>query len=541
MTRTCCVWCPDWPVVAARRRDKSLRAVPLVVRERVGSRELVRAASVEARAEGVTRGMRRREAEAQCPGVVCIDTDASLEARAFEVVARAIEVLTPRLVLDRPGLCSFLTRGPSRYFGGDDALAAHVHDAVVAALGEVDPDIRVGIADGGFAARLATRRARAGAPFVVEAGTSAAFCAPWPVAVFDDEALESLLVRLGLRTLGDVAALPADAVLARFGIDGRRFHDLACGIDAGPPVLVTPPPDLVEQMELDPPVQRVDAVAFAAKGLADRLLARLADRGLACTRVVIEAETEHGERLSRCWRNDGALTPAALAERVRWQLDGWLAATSGERVDDDIEDTTGGLCLLRLIPDEVVPADGRQLGFWGGDQAAHDRADRALARVQGMVGFEGVVTAVVQGGRTPAEQVRWVPWGEAREPQRPLVVDTFPTAWPGALPAPFPARVLDPPAPAQLCDEQGNAVVVSGRGEQSAAPARVQCAVLPGGGGPVHGWAGPWASDVRWWDPPARRRCARWQVVVDCGPDAGDVACIVVVEAGHAGVEAIYD
>jgi len=292
------------------------------------------------------------------------------------------------------------------------------------------------------------------------------------------------------------------------------------------------------------------------------LLLRLADRGLACTRVVIEAETEHGERLSRCWRNDGALTPAALAERVRWQLDGWAGATSARgsgispqakqsfargprqasRSDCDHEnDTTAGLTLLRLIPDEVVPADGRQLGFWGGDQAAHDRADRALARVQGMVGYEAVVTAVVQGGRTPAEQVRWVPWGEPREPQRPLVVETIPTAWPGSLPAPFPARVLDPPAPAQLWDEQGNAVVVSGRGEQSAAPARVQCAVLPGGGGPVHGWVGPWASDVRWWDPPARRRCARWQVVVDCGADAGDVACVVVVEAGRAGVEAIYD
>jgi protein ImuB len=546
MTRTCCVWCPDWPVVAARRRDESLRTVPVVVRERVGSRELVRAASAEARAEGVTRGMRRREAEAQCPGVVCIDTDEALEARAFEVVARAIEVLTPRLVLDRPGLCSFLTLGPSRYFGGDEALAARVHEAIVTALGETNPDIRandvrVGIADGGFVARLATRRARAGAHFVVEAGASAEFCAPWPVAVFDDEGLESLLVRLGLRTLGDVAALPADAVLARFGIDGRRFHDLARGIDAGPPVLVTPPPDLVEQVELDPPVQRVDAVAFAAKGLADRLLARLADRGLACTRVVIEAETEHGERLSRCWRSDGALTPAALAERVRWQLDGWLTATHGTRIDEDIEDTTGGLALLRLIPDEVVPADGRQLGFWGGDQAAHDRADRALARVQGMVGYDAVVTAVVQGGRTPAEQVRWVPWGEVREPQRPLVVDTFPTAWPGSLPPPFPARVLDPPASAQLSDEQGNAVAVSGRGEQSAAPARVQCAVLPGGGGPVRGWAGPWASDVRWWDPPARRRCARWQIVVDCGTGAGDVACIVVVESGRAGIEAIYD
>ena len=43
-----------------------------------------------------------------------------------------------------------------------------------------------------------------------------------------------------------------------------------------------------------------------------------------------------------------------------------------------------------------------------------------------MLGYEAVATAVVQGGRTPAEQVRWVPWGDAREPQRPLVVDTIP-------------------------------------------------------------------------------------------------------------------
>jgi protein ImuB len=482
--------------------------------------------------------MRRREAEAQCPDAVCIAADAALEARTFEIVARAVEVFTPRVVLDRPGLCAFMTRGPSRYFGGDEALAGRVRDGVAAALGDPDPDIRVGVADGGFAARLAARRAVADAPLVVEPGASGAFCAPWPVAVLDDPELVSLLVRLGLPTLGDVAALPAEAVLARFGAEGRRFHELARGLDAGPPVLVTPPPDLVEQMELDPPVARVDAAAFAAKGLAERLLSRLAERGLACTRVVIEAETEHGEQLARCWRHDHVLTPAALAERVRWQLDGWLAGKVIE--DENLDSTTGGLTLLRLVPDEVVPADGRQLGFWGGDQAAHDRADRALARVQGLLGYEAVATAVLQGGRTPAEQVRWVPWGDAREPQRPLVIDTFVTAWPGALPAPFPARVLDPPAAAQLSDEHGRPVVVSGRGEQSAAPVRVECALLPGGGGTVRGWAGPWASDVRWWDPSARRRCARWQVVVDCG-EAGEVACIVRVEAGRAGIEAIYD
>jgi protein ImuB len=330
-------------------------------------------------------------------------------------------------------------------------------------------------------------------------------------------------------------------VLARFGIDGRAVHDRARGIDDGPPVLVPPPPDLVEQVELDPPAARVDVAAFAAKGVADRLLARLAERGLACTRVLIEAETEHGERLARCWRHDGALSPATLAERVRWQLDGWLTATGGAQpLDDGVDDATGGLTLVRLVPEEVVPGHGRQLGFWGGDQAARDRADRALTRVQGMLGYDAVATAVVQGGRTPAEQVRWVPWGELREPERPLVVDGDVPGWPGAVPPPFPARVFASPIPAELLDAADRPVVVSGRGEQSARPARITCRALPGGGGAVRAAAGPWAHDVRWWDPRARCRRVLWQVVVDVGA-GGEVACLVAVEGGRAGIEAIYD
>ena len=374
-------------------------------------------------------------------------------------MARAVERFTPRVVLERPGRCEFPARGPSRYFGGDDALAANVRDTVMEVLGPDGTDVRVGIADGAFTARLAARKR-----VVVPAGTSAEFLAPWPVWTLGDDELASLLVRLGLRTLGDVAALPPDAMLARFGAEGRRFHELARGIDPGPPVLVAPPPDLVEQTELDPPAERVDIAAFAAKELADRLCAQLAERGLACTRVMIEAETEHGERLARCWRHDGSLTPGALAERVRWQLDGWITTGS----------TTAGITLLRLVPDEVVPADGRQLGFWGGDQVAHDRADRALARVQGMLGYDAVVTAVVQGGRTPAEQVRWVPWGEPREPDRPLVAGGEVAAWPGALPPPYPARVFDPPLPAELTDAGGAPVAVTGRGEQHLVPAHVR-------------------------------------------------------------------
>jgi protein ImuB len=445
-------------------------------------------------------------------------------------------VITPRIVLERPGVLAFPTRGPSRYFGGDAGLAARVLAAVA---GAGAPDARIGVADGAFAARLAARRA-AEAPSIVEPGASAAFLAPWPVAVLapmieGGPDFAHLLVRLGLHTLGDFARLPASAVLTRFGPDGARAHRLACGRDEHVAVLVAPPPELVETCELDPPATRVDEAAFAAKGLADRLLARLEELGLSCTQLVVEAETEHGERLSRCWRHDGALTATALVARVRWQLEAWLVDQgSGD------EEATGGLVLVRILPDRVVAATGRQLGFWGGDAAANDRADRALARLQGMFGHDAVVTAVACGGRTPAERVRWVPWGEPREPRESGAAGAESPAWPGAVPGPAPARVHDPPVPAVLLDGDGRPVVVSGRGEASGVPARLDCAGLPGGGGPVVAWAGPWPHDLRWWDRPARRRRALWQVVVGRAPDDG-VACLVAVEGGAAFVEAVYD
>ena len=177
--RMLCLWCPDWPVVAARRADPTLQGVPVVVLDR----GFVLAASAEARAEGVRRGLRRREAEVRCPGLVIRPVDSAGEARAFEVLSRAVEVLAPRLALDRPGLLFVPTRGPSRYFGGDEAFAARLLAKVTSVLGATGcadgpqralsatgcagdgegrsgASARIGIADGVFAARLAARRAK---------------------------------------------------------------------------------------------------------------------------------------------------------------------------------------------------------------------------------------------------------------------------------------------------------------------------------------------------------------------------------------------
>jgi protein ImuB len=511
--RTLCLWCPDWPVVAARAVGAAPADGPVAIVEQ----QRVRAVSADAREEGVRIGTRRREAEAACPGITVLDVDGAAEARTFEPVARAVEAITPRLVIDRPGLLAFPTRGPSRYHGGDGGLVEHVRDAVTAA-GIVD--VRFGVADGGFAAGLAARRG-----VIVPEGETPAFLAPWPVGALGDDVLADLLIRLGLRTLGAFAALPPASVLARMGEDGRTAHRLARGDDPHPPALTTPPPDFEERVELDPPAERVDAAAFAAKMLADRLLERLAARGLACTQVIVAAETAHGESLSRAWRHEGALTPGALAERVRWQLDGWLTATGG---------LSGGLTLLRLAPDQVIPASGRQLGFWGGDAAATDRAARVFARVQGMLGLDHVVTPVPQGGRTPAERVHWVSWGEPRVPVL-LVGGPEPPAWPGAVPGPAPARVMEPPVPVALLDDGGRPVVVTSRGEASGVPAVLHCDLLPQRGGAVSAWAGPWAQDVRWWDRHGRTRRVHWQVVV------GEVACLVRVERGTATLDALYD
>jgi protein ImuB len=353
---------------------------------------------------------------------------------------------------------------------------------------------------------------------VVPPGASADFLAPFPTWVLERPDLSDLLSRLGLSTLGDLAALPAETVLARFGADGAVAQRLARGLDERPLAARTPPPELSVAAELDPPAERVDMAMFVAKSLADELHESLAGRGLACTRIAVEAETEHGEHVIRLWRHDGALSSRAIAERVRWQLEGWLSTGA----------TTAGVTLIRLTPDEVKPDHGRQLGFWGGSAEASDRASRGFARIQGMLSPEAVVTAVVGGGRDPSGQVRLIPWGDPRPEPAPA------PPWPGHLPAPAPAVVYPEPLPAALHDDDGQPVSVSGRGLLGSGPASL--AVAGGPPVPVAAWAGPWPAEERWWDERSARRRARFQVCL-----ADGAAHVVVLESGRWWVEATYD
>jgi protein ImuB len=529
VTRTLALWCPDWTFTAAGLGPE----VPAVVL----TAGKVAACSWAARADGVRRGQRKREAQGRSPGLAVVDDDPARDARAFEPVVDVVATLVPSVEVVRPGLCALPVARAARWFGGEDAVRTRVVADVHARTGV---PVETGIADGLFAAVLAARHGTAVAP-----GATAAFLAPFPVTMLDRPALADVWVRLGIRTLGDLAALPAPDVLDRFGHDGAWAHRLARGDEQRVRSAREVPADLVVESVLDEPVTRVDAAAFVARTLAESLHARLGAHGLTALRVAVEVETEHGETLSRVWRHDGTLTAAALADRVRWQLDGWLSGTLlGERVDGTSGRPTSGITVLRLVPDQLVAADGRQLdllrslGRAADDEERATRVDRALTRVQALLGHESVLTAELAGGREPGEQVRLVPWtdprassGSAAEAARVLRTDR---PWPGRLPAPAPATVLAPRLDADVRDVDGAVVEVSGRCVVSAAPARVS--VDDRGWSDVVGWAGPWPVESRWWDAARRRRRARFQVACADGD-----AWLLVREDGRWFAEARYD
>jgi protein ImuB len=515
MTRLLTVWIPDWPVVAAGAAE-----VPAVVLR--GGRVVAR--SRAAAHAGVHLGHGKRLAQRACPDAVLVDDDPLRDVRAFDPVVRAVAEIAPRVEVVEPGWLAVATRGPSRYVGGDTALAERV-TAIVSAAGVCG--FGVGIADGRATSAIAARRSVGRSPTVIDQGGSRAFLDGLAVAWLRELGdvppdLVDLLGRLGIGTLGAFAALPAGDVLARFGWAGRHAHRLAGGDDDRPPNATDPPPERCVERTFDEPVAQLAPLVFVAKQLADAMVAGLADEGRVCTRLVVVAETEHGERSERAWYRAEGLSAAAVVDRVRWQLDAWI--TSGS--------LTAGVALLRLVPDEVRADDGDQLGFWGGRSEADDAAHRAITRLTALAGEQAVLVPEPLGGRLPHETHRWVPAATVELDRADRLV-SLPGDWPGSLPAPSPATVLVEPVPVEVLDPSGRPVRVTGRGEVTGPPDRL---VLDGRARRVMGWAGPWPVDQRWWDPRRHRRIARFQLVTDDG-----AARLVAVEQQCWSVLAVYD
>jgi len=224
---------------------------------------------------------------------------------------------------------------------------------------------------------------------------------------------------LGISTLGDLAGLPRETLASRFGNPGVLAHRLATGEDR----LVDPRdihPELGVQMSFEEPLESLDAVAFAGRNLAERLLKGLRAAGVAPHTVTVSVEAAHGSPRERIWRSADPFTAKALTDRVWWQLRAWVE-TAG---------VPGGIVGLSITPADLS-GEGRQLGLLT-DESSSIEADRALARAQALLGPDRVLQGRAQGGRMPGERVVWSRWGEP-EVERERDLDA---PWPGATPSP---------------------------------------------------------------------------------------------------------
>ncbi|MGO1397149.1 MAG: DNA polymerase Y family protein [Brevibacterium yomogidense] len=523
---------PDWPALAAAI-DADLSATDPVAVLRANR---VVSANAPARALGISRNMLNRAARSRCPGLVLTAWDPEGEARLFVAATQALDTAVARFTVLGPGAVS-VPADSLQHVHADEASAV---EYLLARLTESTGwEFLPGIADTPFAALLAARTSTR-----VEAGRTPEFLAVQPVHALEaadllDETLDpedlsdlvSVLSRLGLRTLGDLARLDPADVGTRFGRLGMRARDLARGLGDRGLRDHTREADLSVEAPLEPPTPRTDVLAFRARSAAAELFASVRRRSLACTQVTIRLTATSGDHHERTWRLED-MDDNRVADRVRWQAEGWLSSRTGRKTrktrkkESEQKETAQEKAAQKEAAQEIAPEDDLGLDegialltLTAAELAAPLETQRSLLdgssgdvshsleRVQGLFGPDSVLVPGVQGGRDPGETNLWTPWQQtpraARDPEAP---------WPGTIPAPHPARVLD--TPIELLDESGASVSARPAGLDRP-PALLR---IPGSGAyRIVDHSSAWPVDTGWWDPALRQYRVRLQVLADDG------------------------
>jgi nucleotidyltransferase/DNA polymerase involved in DNA repair len=339
-----CVLIPRFALTTALGDRGELLQSPVALAPEPGGTQQVGEVSLAAEAFGIHPGMRLGEALARCPQLTLVPPDPAGVADLWERLLVRLESVGAAVEPERPGLVCFDARGLLRLHGG-------IEGVLRASRSALRLPARFGVAPSRFAAVAAATRARtrrpeiiggaggggraghgrAGGPGGVGArgglGTpggsegrelARAYLAPLPVALLRARPaladLPEALERLGIRTLGELADLPAAALADRFGKPGLLAYELARGGDSA----LSPRPAgefLREALELPEAASGIQLERGLGL-LVDRLLARRERRGRTLRSVVISAKlVERGGT----WREQ-VVFREALADPVRMRL-----------------------------------------------------------------------------------------------------------------------------------------------------------------------------------------------------------------------------
>ncbi|MGZ5340299.1 MAG: DNA polymerase Y family protein [Solirubrobacterales bacterium] len=369
---------------------------PLALAPEPGGIGVIGEVSGPAEAYGVKPGIRLGEALSRCPELTLVPPDPARAERDWEDVMCRLEAIGAAVAGERPGEAFFEAGGLRGLWGGDlEAVLARARRAI-------GSPVRLAAAPSRFCAYAAAnaRAARRGRPVIVAERRARAFLAPLPVSLLCPRVgreLPRTLERLGIGTLGKLAALGPGAVADRFGATGMLALRLARGEDDAPrPRRLREP--LAAELELPEAVGGAQ-LERALELLIDRLFADPARHGQAVRRLRLSARLAGGGG----WRCERALRRASSSPRTaRLVLAGAL------------EDLPGPAELLRLEATALGPAAAEQLSMAEPGEERRRRLAEAVRQTRAAAGAESVlrVLDVDPGSRLPERRAVLTPFHE---------------------------------------------------------------------------------------------------------------------------------
>ena len=289
---------------------------PLALAPEPGREQCVGDASPAAEAFGIVPGMRVGEALSRCPDLTLVAPDPEATRAYWSGVLDKLESLGAVVESDDPGVAWFEGDGLIRLHGGGG-----IERVMTVVRGRLPAGIKMGAAPTRFAAYAAalSARPRKKRDAVMPIGAVRAFLAPLPVGLLRSRAgleeLPEMLERLGVRTLGELAALPASAIAERFGHPGLLALELAQGQDT--PLEPRRPRELVVERLTLPDAASGPQLERALELVIARILARRERRGRSLRKLAITARFVEGGT----WRISVPLRrPTADAARLRVTL-----------------------------------------------------------------------------------------------------------------------------------------------------------------------------------------------------------------------------
>jgi DNA polymerase IV len=349
-------------------KDPSLAGRPVVVGS-PGPRGVVMSASYEARGYGVHSAMPSARARRLCPEAVFVPPDfGSYRAHATrlrEILLSFTPVVEP-LSLDE----AFLdVGGATSLFGPPPHIAARVRTAVRDELSLV---CSVGVAPNKLLAKLASDEAKPDGVVVVPADRALEFLHRLPVTALwgVGEKTHEALDRLGVRTVGELNALPFRVLERTFGEGpARHLAELAAGRDDRAVVPYEPPKSVSHEETFEQDLDAEGDIRRELLRLAFRVAARLRTDGYRARTVTLKARLASFTTLTRSRTLPDAVDAGATLYRVAAELYGSIP---GDRKR---------IRLLGVAASGLVPSGAQQLalvraGRWEDAERALDRIER---------------------------------------------------------------------------------------------------------------------------------------------------------------------